>query len=79
MSSTTPIDSVSSAKSSTFTPWMDVREAATYARCGTRSIYVAVRQKQLQAAKLGGRRELRFTKNWLDFWLTATCNPAMVN
>ena len=39
--------------------WLTVAEAAYRARCGKRSIYVAVQQGKLRAAKLGGRRELR--------------------
>jgi excisionase family DNA binding protein len=63
----------------TETPWITVKEAARYARCGTKSIYVGVSSGQLRAARLGGRRELRFIREWLDEWLRATSTPVLVN
>jgi excisionase family DNA binding protein len=59
--------------------WLTVEEAARHARCGKRSIYLAVQQRQLQAARLGGRRELRFLPGWVDAWLLATSTPVIVN
>ena len=59
--------------------WLTVDEAAQHAKCGTRSIYLAVRQGKLRAARLGGRRELRFLASWIDAWLLATSTPAFVN
>ena len=61
------------------TPWITVKEAARYAKCGTKSIYLAVTSGKLQAARLGGRRELRFVREWLDVWLRATSTPVLVN
>ncbi len=63
----------------TSTPWLTVREAAGRARCGHRSIYNATRSGQLRAARLGGRRELRFLPEWIDAWLTETSAPVIVN
>jgi excisionase family DNA binding protein len=59
--------------------WMTVEDAARHAKCGTRSIYVAVRQGKLRAAHLGGRRELRFLAEWIDGWLLATSTSDIVN
>ena len=59
--------------------WLTVNEAAGHARCGVRSIYLAVQQGKLRAAKLGGRRELRFTREWIDAWLLASSTPELVN
>jgi hypothetical protein len=59
--------------------WLTVADAARHAKCGTRSIYLAVQQQKLQAARLGGRRELRFLEGWVDAWLLASCTPAIVN
>lgn len=56
-----------------------MKEAAQYARCGVRSIYVAVEQGKLRAARLGGRRELRFLTEWIDDWLLASSTPEIVN
>jgi excisionase family DNA binding protein len=61
------------------TEWLTVDEAAQHAKCGVRSIYLAVRQGKLRAARLGGRRELRFLASWIDSWLLATSTPEIVN
>ena len=61
------------------TPWITVKEAARYAKCGSKSIYLGVASGKLQAARLGGRRELRFVREWLDEWLRATSMPVLVN
>ena len=49
--------------------WLKVDEAADRARCGPKTIYRAVQRGQLRAARIGGRRELRFLANWIDCWL----------
>jgi excisionase family DNA binding protein len=59
--------------------WLTVKEAAQHARCGVRSIYVAVEHGKLRAARLGGRRELRFLAEWIDAWLLASSTPEIVN
>jgi excisionase family DNA binding protein len=60
-------------------PWLTVREAAERARCGARSIYCAVQAGTLRAARLGGRKELRFLPEWVDDWLLATSTPVPVS
>ena len=50
-------------------PWWRIREAAQYARCGPKVIYNAVRAGRLRAVRLGGRRELRIRRDWVDAWL----------
>ena len=60
-------------------PWLTVREAAGRAKCGERSIYNATRSGKLRAARLGGRRELRFLPEWVDAWLIETSAPVIVN
>ena len=59
--------------------WLNVDEAARHAKCGTRSIYLAVKQGKLRAARLGGRRELRFLACWIDAWLLATSTAEILN
>jgi excisionase family DNA binding protein len=49
--------------------WLKVGEAADRARCGPKTIYRAVQRGQLRAARIGGRRELRFLASWIDCWL----------
>lgn len=58
---------------------LNVEEAARHAKCGVRSIYLAVRQGNLRAARLGGRRELRFLASWIDGWLLASSTPESIN
>jgi excisionase family DNA binding protein len=43
--------------------------AADRARVGPKTIYKEVAAKRLKAAKVGGRRELRFLAEWIDQWL----------
>jgi excisionase family DNA binding protein len=59
--------------------WLTVGEAAQHARCGKSLIYSEVQRGRLRAARLGGRRELRFLVVWIDAWLLATSTPAIVN
>jgi excisionase family DNA binding protein len=49
--------------------WMTVAEAARYARCGPKTLYREVRRGRLKAARVGGRREIRVRREWLDRWL----------
>jgi excisionase family DNA binding protein len=60
--------------------WLKVREAADRARCGPKTIYRAVRSGQLRAARIGGRRELRFLDSWVDAWLLGqeVFRPALI-
>ena len=70
---------MSSDSMSPTTPWLNVREAAARAKCGERSIYNAVAARKLRAARLGGRRELRFLAEFIDAWLLATTTPVLIN
>ncbi len=54
-------------------PWLTVKEAAARARCGTKLIYREVTAERLQAARVGGRRELRLRADWIDDWLLTHC------
>jgi excisionase family DNA binding protein len=53
------------------TPWINVNEAAKRARCGVKLLYREIRAGRLQAARVGGRRELRLQPRWVDEWLRA--------
>jgi excisionase family DNA binding protein len=55
-------------------PWMTVREAARYVRCGPKVLYREIRAGRLRAARIGGRRELRIRSEWLDSWLEQKAN-----
>ena len=52
-------------------PWLTVPEAAQRARVGPKTIYREVHSARLRAARVGGRRELRFLTGWIDEWLVA--------
>ena len=54
------------------TPWFTVKEAAARAKCGVKTLYREVRAGRLKAARVGGRRELRFRLEWIDEWLENT-------
>jgi excisionase family DNA binding protein len=56
-------------------PWLTVEEAARRARCGVKTIYREVRARRLQAARIGGRRELRLLPEWVDEWLMESTTP----
>jgi excisionase family DNA binding protein len=56
-------------------PWLTTIEAAARARVGPKTIYAAVRSGRLRAARIGGRRELRFLAAWVDAWLEADATP----
>ena len=49
--------------------WLTAHEGAERARCGTKTIYREVKAGRLRAARVGGRRELRFLDLWIDEWL----------
>ena len=59
-------------------PWLVVSEAAKRARVGPKVIYREVRAGRLRAARVGGRRELRFRAEWIDEWLLAESEPRQV-
>jgi excisionase family DNA binding protein len=50
-------------------PWLTLKEGAAYARTGTRIVYQAIRAGQLRAVRVGGRRELRIKREWIDAFL----------
>jgi excisionase family DNA binding protein len=54
------------------TPWLTVKQAAERAQVGPRLIYREVRAGRLKAARVGGRRELRFLPAWVDAWLESS-------
>ena len=55
--------------------WWTVEDAAAYVKTGKRTLYAEVRRKRLRAAIVGGRRELRFKRAWLDLWMEQCATP----
>lgn len=58
-------------------PWLNVDEAAAYARVGRKVIYKAIASGKLRAAHVDGRRKIIIHRDWLDSWL-AQAAPAIV-
>ncbi len=49
--------------------WLTPAAAAFETHVGKRTIHRAVRRGQLKAARVGGRREIRIHRGWLNAWL----------
>jgi excisionase family DNA binding protein len=66
--------------SPTDSPWLTVTEAATFARCSAKLIYVACNRHDLRHARIGtGRGTLRIHRDWLRAWLEAASEPREVS
>lgn len=61
-------------------PWLTAREAGKRARCSHKLIYAAVRSGKLKAARLtSSRRAVRIHTEWLDAWISAAAESAIIN
>jgi len=56
-------------------PWLTVKQAAARAQVGVKLLYREVAADRLRAARIGGRRDLRFRAEWIDSWLELTSTP----
>ncbi len=52
--------------------WWTRRDAAAYAQVSEATIGREVRNARLRHARIGGRRTLRFKREWIDEWLAGT-------
>jgi excisionase family DNA binding protein len=59
-------------------PWLTAEEARARAKVGLKTIYREVKAGRLRAARIGGRRDLRFLAEWVDQWLEASAAPIEV-
>jgi len=59
-------------------PWLRLAQTATYAAVSPATLCREVKAGRLRAARVGGRRALRFRREWIDEWLTATSTPVEV-
>jgi excisionase family DNA binding protein len=50
-------------------PWLNVSEAAEYARVSRDTIYTACERRELRNARVSGRRAIRLRPEWIDAWL----------
>jgi excisionase family DNA binding protein len=60
------------------TIWLTVRQAAARAQVGPKTIYRSVAAGRLRAARVGGRRDLRFLAAWVDDFLIASSTPVEI-
>lgn len=58
--------------------WLTVQQAAGHAQVAPKMIYREVAAGRLKAARVGGRRSLRFLVEWINEWLEASATPVMV-
>ena len=47
-------------------PWLTLKEAAGVTRCGVKTLYSEVNAGRLRAVRVGGRRSVRFRREWRD-------------
>jgi len=59
-------------------PWLTADEAAAYTHRGRRFLAREVKAGRLRAARVGGRAELLFRREWLDAWLEDLATPVML-
>jgi excisionase family DNA binding protein len=50
-------------------PWMTVKEAKAWVRCGESCIYKAIKEGKLKAVKVG--LAFRIHREWLEAWMHA--------
>ena len=59
--------------------WLTVKEAAAREKTHPNTIYLAVRQGRLRAARMGGRGGIRIADAWLDAWLVSLSTPTIID
>src|SRR5262245_19082879 len=60
------------------TPWLTAEEAAAWLRIHRATLYAEVRAGRCRAARIAGRRNLRFLPEWLDDYLASTAEMVLV-
>jgi excisionase family DNA binding protein len=58
--------------------WLTATEAAAHVRRGKRFLLREVKAGRLRAARVGGRGEMLFRREWLDEWVEALATPVLV-
>lgn len=64
----------STQTATTTTDWLTVREACPVAKVGPKTVYREIAAGRLRAARIGGRRDLRIHRRWIDEWLERTAS-----
>lgn len=60
-------------------PWLNLKEAAVYARRAPRFLARQIRDGRLRAARVGGRGEFCLRREWIDEWLEGLSRPIHVS
>jgi excisionase family DNA binding protein len=60
------------------TPWLTVDGAAARLHVSKKTIYRAVAEGKLRAARIGGKRALRFLAEWVDAYAIAAATVECV-
>ena len=58
--------------------WLTLRHAAARAAVSEGTLKREVHRGRIRAARVGGRRSLRFRPSWIDAWLEATSTPVEI-
>jgi excisionase family DNA binding protein len=59
-------------------PWLTLRDAATYLKRGRRFIRNEITAGRLRAAIVGGRREILTRRDWCDDWVIDQAKPIVL-
>lgn len=60
------------------TVWLTVEQARAVIQCGSKLVYREIRAGRLRASRIGGRRDLRIHRDWIDQYLTHCADPVEV-
>lgn len=58
--------------------WLTAKQSSAYVQASEKLIYREVKAGRLRAARIGGRRDLRFLAEWLDAWLERSATPVEI-
>jgi excisionase family DNA binding protein len=55
--------------------WLTAEQAALYMQCGVKVVYRAAVRGELRVARIGGRRDIRTKRDWIDAYLESRALP----
>ncbi len=53
-------------------PWLTLKQGAAIVQTHEATLRREIQRGRLRAARVGGRRSIRFRRSWLDAWLEAS-------
>jgi excisionase family DNA binding protein len=59
-------------------PWLTAAEAAAYLKRSKQFLLREIRAGRLQAARVGGRREILTRAEWCDAWVQDQATPVLL-